>query len=69
MLKNLRALRLAAHMTQAELAQALAVSQCVVAGWEAGRIYPSADKLPLLARTLTCKIDDLYEENEVKEAV
>jgi len=68
-LKNLRARRLAAHMTQAELAEKLNVSQGVVADWEAGRKYPTADKLPALAKTLRCKIDDLYDETEVKEAV
>ena len=68
-MKNLRARRLAAHMTQAELAQALGVSQGVVADWEAGRKYPTADKLPALAKTVRCKIDELYAEDEVKEAV
>ena len=68
-MKNLRARRLAAHMTQAELAAALGVTQGAVYGWEIGTKYPSADKLPALARVLRCKIDDLYEENEVKEAV
>ncbi len=56
-------------MTQAELAQVLSVTQSTIACWEAGSKYPSADKLPEIARVLHCKIDELYIENEVKEAV
>lgn len=68
-MKNLKNKRLVANMTQAELALALAVTQSTVACWEAGTKYPSADKLPELARLLHCKIDDLYLDETVKEAV
>lgn len=68
-MKNLRARRLAAHLTQAELAEKLGVTQGAVYSWEIGTKYPSADKLPLLASTLRCKIDDLYGTDEEKEAV
>ena len=68
-MKNLRALRLARKMTQVELAAIMGVTHGAVVAWEAGTKYPTADKLPRLAKTLNCKIDDLYEKTEVKEAV
>ena len=68
-MKNIRALRQARSMTQADLAEQLGVTPAAVVGWEAGTKYPTADKLPKLAKALGCSIDELYAENEVKEAV
>ena len=53
-------MRKAAGITQAELAAALGVSQTVVSDWESSKKYPSTDKLPLIAKTLNCTIDELY---------
>ena len=61
-MKNLKKLRMACGLTQKELAEKLGVAQCTVAFWEQGSKYPTADKLPALARLLGCSIDDLYRE-------
>lgn len=59
-LKALRALRRQQHMTQAELAQKMGVTQSLVAMWERDASMPSAAKLPELADLLNCTIDELY---------
>jgi len=61
-LKNLRNLRIACGLTQRELADKLGVAQCTIVFWEQGSKYPTADKLPAIARLLGCSIDDLYRE-------
>ncbi len=53
-----------AGLTQIQLADKVGVSQANVSIWEKGRIFPQADKLPILAKTLNCKIDDLFNEKE-----
>jgi len=70
-MKNIRNMRQKANITQTELAQAISVTQSTIACWEAGTKYPSADKLPELARVLHCTIDNLFaDEQEIeKEAV
>lgn len=59
-MENLKKLRCALKMTQAELAQEVGVTQSLVAQWERGVSMPSAARLPLLANTLKCTIDDLF---------
>ena len=59
-MRGILTMRKAAGITQAELAAALGVSQTVVSDWESSKKYPSADKLPLIAKTLNCTIDELY---------
>lgn len=59
-MKSLARLRKAAGYTQMGFAAALGVTQSTVALWEAGSIWPSAEKLPSIARLLNCTIDDLY---------
>lgn len=59
-MKNLHTLRTNLGITQEQLAAILNVKQCSVANWEAGKRYPTADKLPALANALGCTIDDLY---------
>lgn len=68
-MENLRSLRKNAGLTQKELASKLGVTHASISLWEAGIQYPSADKLPALAKALGCRIDDLYANEEVKEAV
>lgn len=53
-------LRKQAGITQKVLAEKLNVSQQAVVKWEKGSSFPSADKLPDLARALNCNIEDLY---------
>lgn len=59
-MKGLAGLRKAAGLSQTMLAERCGVSQAAVAAWESGIKYPSADKLPLIAGTLGCTIDDLF---------
>lgn len=59
-MQGMKRLRKAAKMSQTELAAALGVGQSAVASWEAGLSYPTADKLPKIAETLGCTIDDLF---------
>lgn len=66
-MKNLKLLRKASGYTQVTLAEALGVAQSVVAGWELGRIMPSADKLPMIADMLHCTIDALYGREPPQE--
>ena len=49
-----------ANISQSELAQRVGVSQANISQWEKGSALPRADKLPLLAEALNCKIEDLY---------
>lgn len=57
---NIKRLREAAGMTQAELANKIGVTQPIVASWETGVKSPRAAKLPKLAQILGCTIDDLF---------
>lgn len=65
-MENLKRLRCALGMTQAELAQELGVTQSLIAQWERGASMPGAAKLPLLASKLNCTIDDLFGEPDNK---
>lgn len=56
--EKLRAARLAAGMTQAQLAAAMGCTQKDVSRWEAGR-EPGALTLKKMAQALGCKMDDL----------
>lgn len=52
--------RLKVPMTQERLANELKVGQSTVAMWETNESMPRAEKLPELAQTLNCNIDDLF---------
>jgi len=70
-MRNMRAmkpLRLAADLSQRQLASAVGVTQGAVAQWEAGVCLPSAPKLPILARVLGCSIDALYGDGRTDVA-
>ena len=67
-MQNLRVRRLDINMTQKAFADAVGVKQSTVSLWESGVILPAADKLPAIARMLRCSIDDLYSDEEKKEA-
>lgn len=58
---TIRSLRIARGLTLTELARRCDVSVAAVHQWEAGVAFPSADKLPMIASILDCKIDDLYD--------
>lgn len=48
-------------ITRVQLADAMGVSTMAVHKWVSGQAYPSADKLPQLARLLNCTIDELFD--------
>ena len=63
---QLRKYRLAAGLSQKELAGKLFVSQQAVARWENGLAKPRADLLPELAVLFHCTIDELFKEPDNK---
>ena len=58
----LKKLRLRSGMTQQELAEKLHVTQGAVSQWEHGGSYPTARKLPEIARLFECTVDELLHE-------
>lgn len=57
---NIKEMRIKKNMSQKELSEKMEVGQSTVAMWETGKISPTADKLPKLAKVLGCRIDDLF---------
>lgn len=57
---QIKKMRLAVGMTQAELAKGIGVTRSAVALWETGRKYPRSRDIPQLASLLHCTIDELY---------
>lgn len=53
-----------AGYTQKDFAEAMGVTQSVVARYETGEAWPSAANLPMMADLLGCSIDELYERPE-----
>ncbi len=51
-MKNLRQLREAVNLTQAQLGEAVGVHQACVCQWEHGRCKPLSKRWKLLAKTL-----------------
>ena len=60
----MKTLRMAARLTQEDVAAMLGVKRTAVAMWETGKAKPRADKLPALARLYGCTIDELLSEPE-----
>nr|DAT30944.1 MAG TPA: helix-turn-helix domain protein [Caudoviricetes sp.] len=58
--KGLREKRLAAGLSQRQLADIMQVTQGAIANWETGIAYPRASQLPALSKALNCTIDELY---------
>ncbi len=57
---KIREKRIAAGLTQIQLAEKVGVNQSAVAQWECGRAAPKAELLPKLAEILGCTIDALF---------
>lgn len=55
----IKELRERAGFTQAEVAEAVGVTQSTVSQWEGGKTYPNIAKLRKLAAVLGCSVDDL----------
>ncbi len=53
-----------AGLTQTETAEALGVAQGNISMWETGRTYPSAEKLPAIAKLFGCTIDELFGQTK-----
>ena len=57
---KVKELRLAAKLTQAELAEQIGVDRSTIAYWECNTAMPRAELLPRLADALKCSIDALF---------
>lgn len=58
---KIKKLRDKCGISQMQLAKMLEIDRSTVAKWETGEASPRSDKLPVLAKALECKIDDLFE--------
>ncbi|MGL4607658.1 MAG: helix-turn-helix domain-containing protein [Eubacteriaceae bacterium] len=58
--------RIRNNLTQKQLSELLEVNQTAISQWEVGHTMPQAMKLPHLANVLNCKIEELYEEEELE---
>ena len=54
--------RIAANMSQEELAQASGVSRVAIASYESGKRTPSISIAARIAKALGCKLDDLIDK-------
>ena len=57
--KTIAALRKSLHITQAELARQLCISDKAISKWESGQGFPDITQFPELARILNVSIDYL----------
>lgn len=64
MIMQIQRQREAANLTQTQLAIRVGVSQGTVSQWESEVSLPKSRDLPLLARVLGCRIDDLYTHDD-----
>jgi transcriptional regulator with XRE-family HTH domain len=65
--KRIRGYRLAAKLSQGELAQLVGVTRAVVSAWENERACPKLDKLYPLANALNVNLADLVcEKRQIK---
>ena len=61
-LTAIKRFRIAAGMTQQDLADALHVTQPAVLHWEKGRAEPGLDKIKAMAKIFGCSVDELLQE-------
>jgi len=61
LLNNLQQLRKAAHLTQQELSEAAEVSRKSINAIENGIYIPSTVLALKIAKTLKCKVEDLFQ--------
>jgi transcriptional regulator with XRE-family HTH domain len=62
---RLAALRKAAGLSQTELAKAIHVSQQTVAYWETSTVPPRSDVLPLMAKVLGVRVDQILADGPI----
>ena len=53
-----------AKLTQTQAAKEFSVSRQTICNWEAGTDLPKAERLPLIARTYGCTVDDLLKGSD-----
>lgn len=63
MLNRIKAYRIAAKLSQDELAKKLSVSLHSVWRWENGKVEPRASELSQMAGMFGCSVDDLLLSN------
>ncbi len=61
---RIAALRKERNVTQVQLAEALGISQQTMQSYEVGRRRIPVSALPLVARTLSVSLDELFGESE-----
>ncbi len=61
---DIKRMREARCLTQAELASKLNVSQSTIATWETQKGEPRTGTLPKIAQILGCTIDELFTDEE-----
>jgi len=59
--RSIKERRIAAGLTQTELAEKIGVSQATVGMWETGNRTPRASKLLELSKLLGCSVEDLLK--------
>lgn len=57
---NIKTLRIKNGFRQKDLAKELDVDRSTIAKWETGEAVPKTERLPEIARVLSCTIEDLY---------
>lgn len=63
--ENFRKYRLAAGMTQEQVAASLNINAQIVSRWECGTTLPDILTLPVLARLYGITVDDFYKKNSI----
>ena len=64
---EIKKMRLAAGMTQIELASKMEVNQTAISQWERNVALPASEKLPGLADVLHCTIDALFGREAARD--
>lgn len=62
--QNIRKARLAAHMTQEMLAEAVLISAGAISHYETGRYIPQHDTLEMIAMALKVSVEELYQSED-----
>lgn len=66
MIMRIKELRVAAGITQGELAIGMSVNQNTISQWEHEVVLPRTRQLPDLARLLSVSINELFAETETE---
>ena len=64
---DIKSARIAAHMTQEELARASSISRIALLRYENGQREPSVSVAAKIATALGCSVDDLVNKKEDAE--